>query len=396
MSSDTKTLENSKGNSATDAETKNPSSSDSRAIEQLVTQGNMAYAQKNYEEAVDKYGQALMQSESIHGSESLENRNVLWLYGKSLFQIAIENSQVLGNALGAKESVSQATESFEEPEAIGSFTFSGQKIENKYTVNEENSPIAHPEKESEEKETNEASPASEDDEDDFNVAWEVLDLTRVMQSKAVDAYPDSKDEKIRLADIYDLLGELSLEIENFSQASQDLKTALEWKEKVYNVSNNTLLSEAHYKLALALEFTNPEDPSNKSRACEHVEKAAEILKNVLNERESEVTDKKGKGKQKAEESTLTSDLENLREMLSELEQKALDLKHGAPSLEEAVMSKMHESSLLSKDSSSLAQAVAEAVKNANDLGGLVKRKRTKQEVTGSSQKEGPKDKKKKD
>ncbi|WBW71483.1 CENP-A chaperone, NASP family, Sim3 [Schizosaccharomyces osmophilus] len=349
------------------------------SIEKFITQGNMAYAQKDYESAVEKYSQALIESENNYGSDSLENRNILWLYGKALFQVAVANSQVLGNAVDPEEGAEGEEE--EQAEPIGSFSFTGQKIENRYAApatNEQADGSAQDKKEEEE-----GQEEQEQDEDDFSVAWEVLDLTRVMQTNAIEKHPESSDEKLRLADVLDLLGELSLEIENFAQASEDLQSALHWKEQVYK-EGNTLLSEAHYKLALALEFANPSDPSTKDRAREHVETAANILRDILEKRKLKEQEKKGKEREGIEE-IVGSTIDDLQEMLGELEQKAYDLKHGAPSLEEAVASKMHESSLLSGKDGNLASAVADALQNANDLGGVVKRKRPKQESQATQQ-----------
>ncbi|EPX75156.1 NASP family CENP-A chaperone [Schizosaccharomyces octosporus yFS286] len=357
------------------------------SMEKFITQGNMAYAQKDYESAVEKYSQALIESENTHGSDSLENRNILWLYGRALFQVAVANSQVLGNVVDPADGAEDDEDEEKQAEPIGSFSFTGQKIENRYAAptNIENvgGSTSSQGKKEEGQEGQEQDEGEDEDEDDFNVAWEVLDLTRVMQTKAIEEHPESSDEKLRLADVLDLLGELSLEIENFAQAAEDLQSALHWKEQVYK-EGNTLLTEAHYKLALALEFANPSDPSTKDRAREHVETAANILRDILENRKIKEQETKGKKREGIKEGA-GSTIEDLQEMLGELEQKAHDLKHGGPSLEEAVASKMHESSLLSGKDGNLASAVANALQNANDLGGLIKRKRPQQESQATQQ-----------
>ena len=49
---------------------------------------------------------------------------------------------------------------------------------------------------------------AEDDGDDFNTAWDVLDVARVIYSKA----PESDDaSRLRLADVYMALADISLE-----------------------------------------------------------------------------------------------------------------------------------------------------------------------------------------
>lgn len=48
-------------------------------------------------------------------------------------------------------------------------------------------------------------------EDDFNAAWEVLDLARKIYDDAKNENPDDKESALKLADVYILLGDVSLE-----------------------------------------------------------------------------------------------------------------------------------------------------------------------------------------
>ena len=50
----------------------------------------------------------------------------------------------------------------------------------------------------------------EEPEDDFNAAWEVLDLARALYAKA-----DGEEAKLKLADTYMALGDVSLETGKF-------------------------------------------------------------------------------------------------------------------------------------------------------------------------------------
>ena len=97
----------------------------------------------------------------------------------------------------------------------------------------------------------------QDEQDDLELAWETLDTARVIYSKM-----ESEDAKISLGDVHMLLGDVSLEsgklnltsIENFDQAASDFEEALEIKSKILDADDREL-AEAHYKLALAYEYT---------------------------------------------------------------------------------------------------------------------------------------------
>lgn len=81
----------------------------------------------------------------------------------------------------------------------------------------------------------------------------------------------------KLSETYDLLGEVSLEAENFAQAAIDLERSLELRKKLFNPNCSSLISESHYKLSLALEFC-VEDPGLKEKAAEQMKLAIDAVK----------------------------------------------------------------------------------------------------------------------
>jgi len=66
--------------------------------------------------------------------------------------------------------------------------------------------------------------------------------------------PQLRHIKDRLADTHDLQAEISLENERFEDAVEDSRSTLELRLQIEPMESE-LLAEAHYKLALALEFT---------------------------------------------------------------------------------------------------------------------------------------------
>lgn len=163
--------------------------------------------------------------------------------------------------------------------------------------------------EEEEEEDPEAEP-----EDDFNAAWEVLDLARAIFEKQKD---ESDEAKLKLADTYMSLGDVSLETgsftlstfprssnslaEKFDQAVKDYMTGLSLKQELLPFSSRHI-AEAHYRLCLVLDMT----PGQLSAAISHVEKALQSVEARIEELRvgpqqrsappSSASDHKGKGK----------------------------------------------------------------------------------------------------
>ena len=162
-------------------------------IDQIVAQANKAYALVNYEEAADKYAEASQACSLEYGEGNPRNADVLFLYGRTLFKLAMQKSEVLGGAGPA------------EPQAA-SEPANGKLDSNKFSFEGDDGD------DDDGDDVPEQAPV-EAEEDHFQAAWEVLDLARVSCQKQLDN-DDFKDKlaiRRRLADTYDLLGEIALE-----------------------------------------------------------------------------------------------------------------------------------------------------------------------------------------
>ena len=152
--------------------------------------------------------------------------------------------------------------------------------------------FADAEKAIEEEEEEEEDPEAEP-EDDFNAAWEVLDLARAIFDKQKD---ESEEAKLKLADTYMSLGDVSLETgssifsimglsanfnsspEKFDQAVKDYTTGLSLKQELLPFSSRHI-AEAHYRLCLVLDMT----PGQLAAAISHVEKALQSVEARIGE-----------------------------------------------------------------------------------------------------------------
>ncbi|CUS11643.1 unnamed protein product [Tuber aestivum] len=429
----------------------------------LKAQAAKSYAQKDYSAASDFYAQACELQSSINGDDNPQNAHLLYLYGRSLFQVALRRSDVLGGkpaeeqgekekkggkGKGKGKDVSDAEGEGDDGKlkaplpAVGTkggfFSFTGDE-------NWDDS-----EEEGEGADAEEDGDAGKEGDDDFTLAWEILDFARVLfvkqlgsstssdqsagddttSAKAADgpttgtdeakptaqetiadassdpitsipspdsalpttsaiptstpaeAKPDIKTLQTALADTYDLLGEVSLESESFPQATKDLRSSLELKLKLYPPSS-TLISEAHFKLSLALEFaaagegvTNDDRRKGRESAAVQMELAIASCRARIAKEEAELKelgaegDKDGKAKKSLEEA---------REMVGELEVRLADLRLATPPPTLAEVQDDDQlrgilGQVLGEDPEEARKRIAEVVGRANDLSGLVRKK----------------------
>lgn len=350
-------------------------------ISELVAEGAKLYAAKEFDDASEKYAEACEKYSSENGEEDAD---LLLLYGKSLFQSAVLKSEVFsgangGNREGGKEDGSGSGGEKDEQEDDGKFQFCDDAPLAE-EEDDEAGPVAAEEEESDEEEENhdeEDGEPEEEEQSDFEVAWEILDLTRSLFENQLEnvhkqgedlqvPYLSRQDEETtnefvkltkKLAETYDLLGEVSLEAENFPQSAIDLQKCLELRLKLYNPDNSSLISESHYKLSLALEFC-VEDPNLRSKACEQMRLAIESVKN-RNSKETDPAKRKDNDDLVQDLQVRYQELE--RDPAEEIKNEQMDIIKG----------------ILGEPSGEDASPVANLV---NDLSSIVKKKSNKPAV----------------
>lgn len=247
-------------------------------------------AVKDFVSAAELYSQATELQAEINGEISLENAELLFLYGRSLYNVGVSKSDVLGTKLpSGRPAEAESAEKRSSPN-VASSTRAGAL---ETTTSEPTQKLGLKEKSSEalsikqpyfqftgDENFDESDAESEEDkpddeeEDDFANAYEVLDLARVLflrklednessngTGKSAGITPETAHLKERLADTYDLQAEISLEGERFAEAVADLKAALELKETLFPPEDPSV-AECHYKLSLALELSSNSSAEN--------------------------------------------------------------------------------------------------------------------------------------
>ena len=298
MSTDTKTA---------DAKATETTAADE--LHELISSANLQYSLKNYDEAAEIYSQATEIQAEVNGEMSPENAELLYLYGRCLFKVAVSKSDVLGGQVAgekAKADVKKPKTKAEEVilEAVES---KADAPKEKTVANQPFFQITGDENwdtDSDEEDTAEAEagPADEED-DDFATAYEILDVARVLYVKQLEAFeaettdttegkgkgkatedlislsPQTRHVKERLADTHDLQAEISLENERFHDAINDSRASLVLRQEIFP-KESEMIAEAHYKLALALEFASV----TAIREAEEADKPAAVQESDIDQK----------------------------------------------------------------------------------------------------------------
>ncbi|KAL0476177.1 hypothetical protein QR685DRAFT_514688 [Neurospora intermedia] len=427
------------------------------------------YAQKNYDEAADLYAQAAEMQAEMNGEMNPDNAEILFLYGRALFKVGQSKSDVLGGrapepkpekktARSKKQKKAAATEEKEEGSsslikdaveqatkgAQASIAEAAKEVAHKDEPNPEKKPLFHfegdenfddsdKEEEDDDEDAEEGEEEDEDD-DDLAVAFQVLDLARVLFEKKLatleaeqktqeegkgkekesdeaatttEASPLIKHIKERLGDLHDLLAEISLENERYPAAITDSRASLKYKQQLYT-QDSEIIAEAHFKLSLALEFASVTKSSDDDSAVPS-EKAgaggAGVVDQALRdeaaaELEAAIASTKLKLQNKEVELASTHNPEDndatrrqiadVKEVISDMEQRLVDLRKPPIDINETLGIAAPVSGTKGE---SLLKVAEEVKEKANDLTGLVKKKRKAESETAPTEAGAPEAKK---
>jgi HAT1-interacting factor 1 len=409
-------------------------------LEELTTAASIHYSTKNFPAAAENYANAVEIQAELNGEMAPENAELLFYYGRALYKVAVAKSDVLGNKV-AQEDKKKKTKSKKAAKAEAaeeSSAANGAKAESKeesveskpffQLTGDENWTDSEGEDDEEEGE-------QEEDEDDFGNAYETFELARVLYEKQLEAIqggdvadkgkgkgkaelsPKARTIKERIADCHGFLVDISLENERFHDAISDARASLALQEEL-NPFEHENVTEGHYSLSLALEFASvskvreeqagrvsdaPADADAdaqaeegkdsidwelRNEAAKHTELAIESLRARLKKEEAALSSDKLTPEQKKEKQAVIDDKQG---MLEELTTRVTDLKADPTkqefdTLDPTVFQGLL-GGLLGADAATQKAKIAEATKSANDVTGMVKKKK-KAAPTPATQAEG--------
>ena len=333
-------------------------------LDELVAQATAKYAQKEYSEAAELYSKATELQSHLNGELSPLNADLLFCYGRCLYQVALLNSDILGSRV-AQEAVSGTAPSNDrlKDTAAGRYpveTSQGDPYPQNGDADAAEAPRNFQFLGDEESDASDGEEKDDDgaeatgEEDEFSNAFEILDLARILLLKRLEELPANPEVsestsltrrlQERLADTYDLQAEISLEGERFSDAAKDLKAALDLKARLYP-SHSNVVAETHYKLSLALEFAavspqqadrgdhhstgnaNPNEAMRKE-AAEHMRAAIDSCEGRIRLEEESIS--RGSTKEVKE---VRRSIDEVRDMVHDMQQRV-----HTPALEYAALS----------------------------------------------------------
>ncbi|RAL05039.1 SHNi-TPR domain-containing protein [Aspergillus ibericus CBS 121593] len=393
------------------------------SLDELIKQATAKDAIKDFNAAAELYSEATELQAMINGELALDNADLLYAYGKALYNVAVSKSDVLGSKVAGEPHAQPSNAPVERPSA-GSTSITGivqkaaaQSPAKELSEAQETKAGDVPAKpyfqftgdenfeDSDSEDDADGEEAAADDEDDFANAFEVLDLARILYHKKVNAIEeksakgkstdlslDLKHVRERLADTYDLQAEISLEAERFLDAVTDLRTALELRQSLFPMED-PCVAECHYKLSLALEFGSvnngnddaQEDSGNQGQvdeemrkeAATQMEKAIESCRLRMSQEQKKLDDDSSLEEDKV--TAMKRRIANVKEIIADMEQRLTDLRR--PPVSTADYGDRNDTMLngilgqIVGQSPSQQKARLDAVaREANDLSAFIKRK----------------------
>jgi HAT1-interacting factor 1 len=407
-------------------------------LEQLKASATQQYSLKNYSAAAEFYSEAAEVQDKVNGEMSPENSDLLYQYGRCLYHLGVSKSDVLGgkvagnnngseepkrkkrkttapatesSAAGSENAIADALkngeqklaeveEEKEEEDGNAEQTAASSSKPFFQITGDENWTDSEEEEEDDGEDAGEGEEEEEED-DDFAIAYEILDVARVLLGRKLESLdassPEARQVKERLADTHDLQAEIKLENEQFADAVADAKAALSFKLQLYPQESG-MIAEAHYKLAIALDFaslpvTSAEDEEQNGTASSSAPKEEpkvneEMRAEAATEMEKAIAScmlriqaTEASGKPQA-----ASTIADIKSMVSEMKNRLVDLRNPSQALTTAGPADVPDGAdplrgvlgaMLGASKAEQAKKIQEATSQANDLSGLVKKRKAK-------------------
>ncbi|CAI6373133.1 unnamed protein product [Macrosiphum euphorbiae] len=196
----------------------------------------------------------------------------------------------------------------------------------------------------------------EDDVNDLQIAWEMLDLAKVIYKNK-----DTEESKLKLAEVLMKCGEVSIEDEKFETAIQDMTEALEIR-RLLLPEDDRIIAETLFQLGIAQELGGSGEQAI-ALLCE--------ASTVLNQ--------KVKSLQTLNTSdTVQAEIAEIKSIIPEIQEKIVDIKERKKAAVSALLAAVGACNVAATNGEA-----SSTTKQASNIGHLV-RKRPKQEETADA------------
>ncbi|XP_060078152.1 protein HGV2-like isoform X2 [Ylistrum balloti] len=239
----------------------------------MIAQGKRNMVCGEIPTAVNQFQEACKVLSKSYGETAKECAEAYYQYGRALLDLARMETGVLGNALQGvpeeEDGEKSADEQFEKGDMEGESSSTKNSTEDEEEEGTEEEGTEEDEDESEAVDTAEEGDNSQeegsqgekegeenaDDVSNLQLAWEMLELAKVIYLKDED-----KEAKLKASDAYLKLGEVSLETEQYAQSISDFTECLNIQKSVLDPDDRSL-AETYYQLGLAYSFNKEYDES---------------------------------------------------------------------------------------------------------------------------------------
>ncbi|KAI8814413.1 hypothetical protein BJ742DRAFT_766211 [Cladochytrium replicatum] len=292
----------------------------------FMDDGTQLYQEQNFVAASDVFSRAYEILAHHYGDRDPRCAEVLYRYGLALFRCAVERTAVMGDdRVGdvAAESGKQLHDAIAASNKLAShFAFEGDGDYGGDAPAAAAASSSAPEPPAENEET------GEDNVDDFQLAWEILDLARIVltqQKEQLESKPDADKAEYaevvrRLSVTFLTLGDIMLEQEQWENAIRDFTSALSTKQATITSTPARDLAEIHFKLALALELAGRIDDAIVSvqASADVLNQRADMLRSELVDLERAALGSKGKKEAVAGAKDPETEMEERRREIDEI------------------------------------------------------------------------------
>jgi len=249
---------------------------DHKTAMQKMTVGKRDLLLQDPNSAVENLAEACEMLGKLYGETAQECGDAYFYYGKALLELGRLEAGVIDNVLDGDDSEENSEEDDDDEEEEDEAEAGEEAKEN--TEAEGAGPSVSGETEEDEKVKDNESIGSNDagtsdvkdstdkkkidqeeieDPSNLQLAWEMLELAKQIFGKHADSLAAESEVRMeleaKLSETYQTLGEVSIENENYPQATEDLSMCLRRRQDLLP-EDSRCIAETHYQLGVALGF----------------------------------------------------------------------------------------------------------------------------------------------
>lgn len=336
---------------ATSSSLSPPTEEEILQMEKLMSDGKRNYICDQPQLALKCFVELCEKIAKHYGQESGKCTEAYLYYGKTLLDIARLENGVLGSAVPETSDDAE----IEEKDEKESNSENGAS-EGSAEVPEEAGKAAEEEGE----DCDEEEGDEEEDVSNMELAWEMFELTSfICKKQLTEDGHNEKSVKTNFAEAKYGLAQISLETERYEEAVTDFRECLDVYNEILQDKNDRVLAEAHYNIALALNFDK-----QYAEAIKEFEAAVSILKARIQDLEVKVKESEengGKGKASSDLEGWNKEIKDLNDIIvSDMMAKIEDAHESKKLLDESIKTV--------KDAASEMFSSLSGIKNGFDTG----------------------------